>query len=231
MSLADNASPESVDVIASDDDLRLVAALRAGDEAAFAALVAAHQPSMLRVAALFLPDPALAEDVVQDAWLGVLRGLSRFEGRSALKTWIFRILANTAKTRGQREGRSVPFSALWPPEATADEPAVAPDRFLPPDHAQWPGHWSDAPNDWDNVPEERLLARETLGVVHDAIAGLPPAQRAVITLRDMEHWPSQEICNVLDISQTNQRVLLHRARSKVRQALERYLDEAREAHV
>ena len=223
---SDNASRDAPGVIASDEDLRLVEALRAGDEAAFASLVDAHHASMLRVAMIFVPDQAVAEDVVQDAWLGVLRGLPRFEGRSSLKTWIFRILTNTAKTRGQREGRSVPFSALWDPESDPDDPAVSPDRFLPRDHARWPGHWAEFPDSWNNVPEDRLLARETLSVVREAIEALPPAQREVITLRDIENWPSQDICNVLEISESNQRVLLHRARSKVRRALEQYLDEA-----
>lgn len=223
---ADDSSPESTRVVASADDLRLVEALRAGDEAAFTSLVEAYHASMLRLALIFVSDRSVAEEVVQETWLGVLRGLPRFEGRSSLKTWIFRILTNTAKTRGQREGRSLPFSALWDAEADGDEVAVAPERFLSAAHDHLAGEWAEFPNSWDNVPEDRLLAEETMGVVRTAIEALPPAQREVITLRDIENWPSQEICNVLEISESNQRVLLHRARSKVRRALERYFDES-----
>jgi len=177
---------------------------------------------MLRVAMMFTPTRAVAEDVVQEAWLGVLAGIGRFEGRSSLKTWIFRILTNIAKTRGQREGRTVPFSALERPDAVP-EAAVEADRFLPPDHERWPGHWASRPEPW---PEERLLAAETRAVVENAIDRLPPAQRAVISLRDIEGWSSDETRNALGVSETNQRVLLHRARSKVRQALEDYFSEA-----
>jgi RNA polymerase sigma-70 factor (ECF subfamily) len=169
-------------------------------------------------------DHALAEEVAQETWLGVLRGLDRFEGRSSLKTWLFSILVNRAKTRGQRESRSIPFSALWDPDAEPDEPAVEPDRFFPPDHPDWPGHWAAFPKSWDQVPEEALLSQEALAVIQTAVAGLPPSQREVITLRDIQGWTSDEVCNVLNIGETNQRVLLHRARSKVRHALERYLD-------
>jgi RNA polymerase sigma-70 factor (ECF subfamily) len=199
----------------------LVAALRAGDEQAFASLIDELGPSMLRVARMYVSTRAVAEDVVQETWLGVLSGIGRFEGRSSLKTWIFRILTNIAKTRGQRERRTVPFSALERPDSEG-EPAVDPSRFLPPDHDRAPGHWAAKPDLW---PEERLLADETRGVVEAAIERLPPAQRAVISLRDLDGWSAEETRNALELTETNQRVLLHRARSKVRQALEDYFRE------
>jgi RNA polymerase sigma-70 factor, ECF subfamily len=197
------------------DDARLVERLRAGDESAFAELVRTYHSSLLRVARLFVPTAALAEDVVGETWLGVVKGIDRFEGRSSLKTWIFRILTNTAKTRGQRESRSVPFSSLEDAEGTF-EPAVESGRFTP------VGHWADPPRAW---PEERLISRETLEVIEDAIESLPPAQRAVISLRDVEGWDADEVRNALELSETNQRVLLHRARAKVRRALDGYLME------
>jgi RNA polymerase sigma-70 factor (ECF subfamily) len=204
------------------DDAALIAGLRARDERVFADLMAMYNASLLRVAQIYVASRAVAEDVVQETWIGVLNGIDRFEGRSSLKTWIFRILTNIAKTRGQREGRTIPFSALERPDRVP-EPAVDPGRFLPPDHERWPGHWAVRPEPW---PEEQLLAAETRGVVEGAIERLPPAQRAVISLRDLEGWSSEETCNALDVSETNQRVLLHRARSKVRQALEDYFSEA-----
>src|SRR2546429_3581753 len=204
------------------EDRALVDALRRGDEAAFMRLVDEYGPALLRVARMYVPTAAVAEEVVQETWIGVLNGIDRFEGRSSLKTWIFRILTNIAKTRGQRERRTVPFSALERPDAVR-EAAVDADRCLPPDHERWPGHWASRPEPW---PEERLLAAETRAVVERAIDELPPAQRAVISLRDIEGWSSDEARNALGISETNQRVLLHRARSKVRQALEDYLTEA-----
>jgi RNA polymerase sigma-70 factor (ECF subfamily) len=204
------------------DDAAVIAALRARDERVFAELMRMYNASLLRVALIYVATRAVAEDVVQETWIGVLNGIDRFEGRSSLKTWIFRILTNIAKTRGQREGRTVPFSALERPGAVP-EAAVDADRFLSPDHERWPGHWASKPEPW---PEERLLAAETRGVVERAIEDLPPAQRAVISLRDVEGWSSEETRNALGVSETNQRVLLHRARSKVRQALEDYLMEA-----
>jgi RNA polymerase sigma-70 factor (ECF subfamily) len=207
-----------VDVQAPADERALIAALRRGDEAAFMQLVREHGSTMLRVARMYVPTQALAEEVVQEAWVGVLNGIGRFEGRSSLKTWIFRILTNTAKTRGQREGRTVPFSAL----AADDDPAVDADRFLG-DDTRFPGHWAAPPRRWEAQPETRLLTEEALDVVEQAIANLPPAQAAVITMRDVEGLEAEEVCNALDISETNQRVLLHRARSKVRQALEEYM--------
>ena len=208
---------------AAPTDADLVRALLAGDEATFAALVRELTPSLLRVARLYVSTQAVAEEVVQETWLGLLTGLGRFEGRSSLKTWLFRILTNTAKTRGEREGRSVPFASLAP-EVEGDEPAVDADRFDA--GGRWEGHWSSSPLRFDDLPEERLLAAETRAVVERAIAALPPSQRAVVSLRDVEGWSSEEVRNVLDVSETNQRVLLHRGRSAVRRALERYLSES-----
>jgi len=204
------------------EEKSLIAALRRGDEAAFEALVDAYGPAMLRVARSFVRSAAVAEEVVQEAWLGVLRGLDRFEERSSLKTWIFRILTNVAKTRGEREGRSTPFSALTP-EGT-EEAAVDPDRFFPPGHSS-AGAWASPPHPWEDVPEERLLSNETVAALDRAIEALPGSQQTVITLRDVEGWSAEEVCNVLGITETNQRVLLHRARSRVRRALEQYFDE------
>jgi RNA polymerase sigma-70 factor (ECF subfamily) len=200
-------------------DARLVEALRNRDETVFAALVREHSPMMLRVARLFVRDRAVAEEVVQEAWLGVLRGIGSFEGRSSLRTWLFRILTNTAKTRAAREGRSVPFSALAP-EGADDEPAVDAERFL--HEGRWAGHWSAPPSPWE-LPEGRLLAAEARVRLEAAIAALPAAQAAVLTMRDVLGFDSADVCNVLGVGETNGRVLLHRARSKVRQALEDYL--------
>jgi RNA polymerase sigma-70 factor (ECF subfamily) len=208
--------------VAARDEQRLVAALRAGDQAAFEQLIRMYHASLLRVARIYVSSRAVAEEVVQETWLGVLNGIERFEGRSSLKTWIFRILTNIAKTRGVRESRSIPFSALQDP-GLVPEPAVEPERFRPPDDPVDPGAWASPPAP---LPEQVLLSRETLGVIEAAIESLPPSQRAVITLRDVEGWSSEEVRNALEVSETNQRVLLHRARSKVRRALEEYASEA-----
>jgi RNA polymerase sigma-70 factor (ECF subfamily) len=205
------------------DDARLVEALKRGDEAAFKLLIDTYSPSLLRVARAYVGSRAVAEEVLQETWLGVLRGLERFEGRSSLKTWLFRILTNRAKTRAVREARSIPFSALAGAEAGGDEPAVDPERFLPLDHPRWPGHWAASPRAWAETPEQRLLGSETQRVIRESIEALPPVQRAVITLRDIEGFESDEVCAALDLSDGNQRVLLHRARSRVRAALDEYL--------
>jgi RNA polymerase sigma-70 factor, ECF subfamily len=199
------------------NEAALVAKLRAGDEAAFRALIEMYHAMLVRVARMYVSTQAVAEEVAQETWLAVLQGIDRFEGRSSLKTWLFRILTNRAKTRGIREGRSLPFSALEP-----DEPAVEGERFHGGDH-NWPGHWAAPPA---GFPEERLIARETREVIERAIEGLPPTQRAVISLRDVEGWSAEEVCNALTVSETNQRVLLHRARAAVRAALEQYLEES-----
>ena len=200
-------------------DDELVAALRAGDEEAFASVVREWHAGLLRVARIFTPTRAVAEEVVQETWLRVLGALDRFEGRSSLKTWVFRILVNTAKTRAQRESRSIPFSALHDP-ARVPEAAVDADRFLADDHPHHPGGWESPPRE---LPEDRLIASETRDVIERAIEALPATQRAVISLRDVEGWSSDEVRNALDLSEVNQRVLLHRARARVRQALEDYL--------
>ena len=207
--------------IVSPQDLRIVEALRRGDEPVFRDLVERHHASMIRVALMYVRTRAVAEEVVQDTWIGVLRSLPRFEGRSSLRTWIFRILANQARTRARREARSVPFSSLA--GADDDGPAVDPDRFLAPDHPAFAGHWSSPPRSWEGVPEDALLARETRDLVQAAIDSLPASQRAVISLRDVEGWSSEEVRDLLELSEGNERVLLHRARSKVRRALEDYL--------
>jgi RNA polymerase sigma-70 factor (ECF subfamily) len=198
----------------------LIAALRRGDPDAFAMIVDRHSPAMIRVALAYVPSHGAAEEVVQETWIAVIRGLDRFEGRSALKTWIFRILTNVAMRSGARERRSVPFSALAEAEHTG-EPSIDPDRFLPADHARFPGHWAIMPIRWP-TPEEGLLAGETRGVIAAAVAELPAAQRTVISLRDIEGWTSEEVGEALEIAPGNQRVLLHRARSHVRRAIERY---------
>jgi RNA polymerase sigma-70 factor, ECF subfamily len=209
-----------VEQLASTEEMRLVEGLRAGDEAAFVELMRRYGASMLRIAQLYVRSRAVAEEVVQEAWLAVFKGIGRFEGRSSLKTWLFRILTNTAKTRAVREGRSIPFSALAGDEE--DGPSVDPDRFLGPEE-RFPGHWSAPPSSWAGEPEERLVASETLDLIKAEIEKLPPAQALVITMRDVEGFGSEEVCNALDITETNQRVLLHRARTKVRRALEDYL--------
>ena len=219
--IAGSQSPGSV---VSEEDLRLVEALRSGNESAFVSLIDMYHSSMLRLAMVFVPSNAVAEEVVQETWMGVLHGLDRFEGRSSLKTWIFRILTNRAKTRAQREGRSVPFSSL--PEFTSElhETALEPERFQGPDQ-RWPGHWVSFPRSWDEIPEERILSQETMTRIQEAIETLPIGQREVITLRDIEGCTSDEACDLLGVSEANQRVLLHRARCKVRRALERYFEE------
>jgi RNA polymerase sigma-70 factor (ECF subfamily) len=197
---------------------RLVEGLRNGDEAAFTALMREYGSAMLRVAQMYVSSRSVAEEVVADTWLAIFNGIGRFEGRSSLKTWIFRILANTAKTRGAREARSVPFSSLAGDDG---ESAVDPDRFLGPED-RFAGHWSAPPSPWSGGPEA-LLAEETLDVIRRAVGALPANQRLVITMRDIEGFSAEEVRNALEISETNQRVLLHRARAKVRQALEDYL--------
>jgi RNA polymerase sigma-70 factor, ECF subfamily len=201
------------------EEMRVVEALRNGNESAFVALVNRYHAAMIRVAQLYVQDRTLAEEVAQEAWLGVLQGLDRFRVQSSLKTWIFRILVNRAKTRGKREGRSIPFSAL----DFADNSDFEHEHFLPIDHPRWPGHWTEFPNSWSHIPEDVIISEETLSRIQEAIENLPGAQREVITLRDVEGWKAAEVCNVLGLSETNQRVLLHRARTRVRQELNEYL--------
>lgn len=203
--------------------MRIVAALRSGDERAFALLVAELGPAMLRVASLFVRERAVAEEVVQEAWLRALRSLDGFEGRSSFRTWLMRILTNTAKTRAERESRSIPFSALARSEVEEGEPAVDSERFLAqPD--RYGRQWASEPLSFGELPESRLLAAETLSVVHAALEQLPEVQRAVMTMRDIGGFPPDEVCSELELTEANQRVLLHRARSKVRRALEEYFE-------
>jgi RNA polymerase sigma-70 factor (ECF subfamily) len=203
------------------DEALFVAALRRGDEAAFCELIERYGAVMQRVARSYVRSAAVAEEVVQETWIAVLSGVARFEGRSSVKTWIFRILTNRAKTRAEREGRCVPFSSL----TSEDEDwagAVPAERFRYPGY---PGHWTAPPSDWRTIPDARLLSRETVERVRQAMADLPPRQQQVLALRDVEGWSAEEVCSALDVSEGNQRVLLHRARSKVRAAMEPYLDE------
>lgn len=201
------------------DDARLVARLRDGDEQAFRELIDRYQASFVRVAKSYVRDQAVAEEVAQETWLAVLQGLGRFEGRSSLKTWMFRILTNRAITRAKRERRSTPFSAL----VADDGPAVDPGRFLPADDPVAPGGWRQGLRSWSDLPDEVLLAGETRAKLLEAIDRLPDSQRRVITLRDIEGLSAQEVDDLLDLTDVNQRVLLHRARSKVRALLEPYL--------
>ena len=225
--LAEDPAPRATgraanSVGASDEESALIEGLRNGDEDAFALLVSRYHNSLLRVAMFYVPSRAVAEEVVQETWIGVLRGISRFESRSSLKTWIFSILTHRAKTRGQQESRHISFSSLSSAECATSEQALDPDRFLPADHPQWPDHWSLPPQSWGESPEKQLLSQEAQTHLRQAIAALPAVQGEVIRLRDIEQWTSQEVCNVLGISETNQRVLLHRARSRVRRSLESY---------
>jgi RNA polymerase sigma-70 factor, ECF subfamily len=199
----------------------LVEALRAGDEDAFASLIDRYYDTMLRVARMYVATREAAEDVVQETFVGVIQGIDRFEARSSLRTWVFRILTNIAKNRGEREGRTRPFSSFVA-EVDPDEPSVDPDRFIA--SGRWAGYWAAPPVGHD-VPEARVLAAETGDRLVRAIEALPSAQRSVITLRDVKGMSAAEVCELLGVSEANQRVLLHRARSKTRAALERYLDE------
>ena len=192
-----------------------------GDEHAFDELVDALGPAMLRVAKLYVGSEAVAEEVVQEAWIRVLRSLRSFEGRSSLRTWIFVILGNVARTRGEREGRSTPLSAF---ENYADEPSVDPERFFPASHPRWAGMWSTLVDSWETAPHEQLLASEARVRLKEAFLELPDRYAVVFMLRDVEGWPSEEVCAALGISPENQRVLLHRARSRLRARLEEYFE-------
>jgi RNA polymerase sigma-70 factor (ECF subfamily) len=194
----------------------LVGLLRARDEVAFALVLDAWSPGMLRLARSFVSTPDSAAECVQDAWLAVIEGIDRFEGRSALRTWVYRIVVNTAKRRGVREGRSVPWSSLGP----EDGPTVDPARFQGPDEP-FPGHWRELPVPWP-MPEDATLAAETRALVAAAVAELPERQRVVLTLRDVQGYAAAEVCSILEITPAYQRVLLHRARAHVRGRLESY---------
>jgi RNA polymerase sigma-70 factor (ECF subfamily) len=211
-----------VSVAAASQDV-VLARLRAGDEQAFRELVKCHDRAMRRIALSYVRTPSVADEVVQETWLAIIQGLGRFEGRSSLKTWMYRILVNRAQSRGVREQRTTPFSSL---SADDDEngPTVDPDRFLPAGHAA-AGYWSVTPSRFFELPEERMLAEETSALVAAAIEKLPDRQRRVITLRDIEGWDADEVCEGLELSAANQRVLLHRARAAVRAELEEYFME------
>ena len=210
-----SVNPSKPPGIRLDDDA-VIDAMRRGDEHVFTEIVGQWSGIMLRVALAHLGRRAIAEEVVQDAWLTVLRSLDRFERRSSLRTWVVGIVVNLARSRARAERRSVPFSDDGP------EASVEPARFLRADHPRWPHHWAVEPAPWP-TPEDDLLAGETRTVILDAIAGLPPSQQEVLVLRDLEALPAAEVCNILKLTDTNQRVLLHRARSRVRNALERHL--------
>ncbi len=205
------------------DDAALVDALRHGDERAFAMLVDRYHPSLVRLARTYVDDTAVAEEVAQEAWLGMLSGLERYAGRASLQTWLFHILVNCARARRRREAHSIAFSNLAEP-AEEDGSTVDPARFHPDDH-RWAGHWSTPPAEW---PESRTLALEIGESLARAVDRLPPRQRSVLTLRDIEGWPASETCALLGISPANARVLLHRARAHVRREMESYLTQAGE---
>ena len=202
-------------------DDRLVARLRAGDEAAFEGLVRRYHGEMLALARSYVRTREVAEEVVQETWLAVLQAIDRFEGRSSLKTWVFRILINTAMTRGGREARTVPFSALEGDDG--EGPTIDPDRFRATGESG-AGHWRAEPGDWRMLPEERLLGREAIEVVRRAVEELPPRQAQVIAMRDIAGFSPDEVSMTLRVTRGNQRILLHRARARVRTALERHID-------
>jgi RNA polymerase sigma-70 factor (ECF subfamily) len=217
--MSKSLQPQNAAAVPSDD-AQLVAALRSGDELAFAELVERLHHSLVRLARVYVADIA-AEDVAQETWLALLRGLDRFEGRASLKTWLVRVLVNRARSRAARDARTIAFGDLADREIGAFEPAVDPDRFRPATDDRWPGHWLVAPV--GALPEQQLVADELQAYVRAAIAQLPPAQREVVTLRDIDGFAADEVCQFLDLSDANQRVLLHRGRSKVRAALEDYV--------
>jgi RNA polymerase sigma-70 factor, ECF subfamily len=215
-------------------DAALLTALRSGDEAAFAGLVDRLSPGLLRVAQAWLSTRAAAEDVVQETWLTVITGLSGFEERSRLSTWVFGICINLARKSAAKERRTLPFSSLpsssLPFSSLAPEddtgPAVSADRFRPPGDPDWPRRWASVPRPWETDPAGRLLATETRQVLAEAMAVLPARQRLVVFLRDVHGLAAEEVSALLEVSPGNQRLLLHRGRSTLRATLERYLDPA-----
>ena len=221
--LSDDNGIDATRASAAKDERRLIERLRSGDEAAFASLVDRYHASLIRLAMAHVSDHSVAEEVVQDTWIAVLEGLDRFEGRSSLKTWIFSILIHKAKTRGVRESRHVSFSPTGASDEDADEPAVDPSRFRTTGH--WAGYWASYPQPWDDgTPEKLLLSKETGAYLERAIQALPPTLRQILVMRDVEGVDSKEICALLGITETNLYVRLHRARSRVRQALEKYME-------
>ena len=202
------------------DELALLAALHTGDEAVFAELVDRHSPSMLRVARGYVPSHEIAEEVVQETWIALLKGISKFEGRSTIRTWLFTVMINIAKARGIRERRDADAEIAAYTGGTVD-----PARFRPPDSAKWPGHWKEhaEPSPFPDTPEGSVLGNELVAVARRELDKLPERQRIVVTLRDILGFESGEVCELLQISVANQRVLLHRGRAAVRQVLEDYL--------
>lgn len=220
--MAISPSPLTVHDSLNLDEPGLIQALQAGDERVFAAVVDWYSGSLLRLAMSYVPSRAVAEEVVQETWMGVLEGINRFESRSSFKTWLFRILTNRAKTRGIRESRYESFGlSVSSPDAEGG-PSLEDSLFVA--EGSGKGHWVDPPQAWEpDTPERALLSKECLSAIEKAIENLPATQRQVITLRDIEGVSSEEVCNILEISETNQRVLLHRARTKVRRELAPYV--------
>jgi RNA polymerase sigma-70 factor (ECF subfamily) len=208
-------------------DEELLPRIRAGDELAFEILVKRYHRSMTRLASSFVPSEAIAEEVAQETWIAILGGIERFEGRSMLKTWMFSILINKARTRGLKERRSVPFSSTLPEDCETG-PTVDPSRFLDPAH-MFAGYWSTPPFPWWAVPDERALQAETRALVQQAIEALPALQRQVVTLRDVEGWPAEEVCETLNLTEGNQRVLLHRGRARLRSVVEAHFVQVAQA--
>jgi RNA polymerase sigma-70 factor (ECF subfamily) len=217
----DHAASSESRPVRIDDDSRVIDALLVGDEATFRSLVEYYQPRLVRLALIYVHDRTLAEDVTQEAWLGMLTGLNRFAGHSSLKTWLFGILINCARASRRRESHTIPFSMFDDPEVDVP-PSVAPERFHPAGH-RWQGHWATPPEEW---PEEHLMKVETRQQVEQAVLRLPPHQRVVVTLRDLDGWTATEVCEVLGITAVNQRVLLHRARSRLRREIDAYIGTA-----
>jgi RNA polymerase sigma-70 factor (ECF subfamily) len=208
------------------DEEQLLAQLRKGDEDAFCTLVRRHTPSMTRVAMAFVSRRAVADEVVQETWLNVVRSLDAFEARSSLKTWIYTILGNCARRRAEQEQRLVPLSEIAVDEASGDELGVSRGLFF--ESGRWAGMWSTSVSRWEHLPEERLMSSELRTTLLEAIDALPRMQRAVITLRDVEGWSSEEVCDYLGLANGNQRILLHRARAAARLAIQRYVEEGAE---
>ena len=208
----------------ADPDADLVAGLKRRDESAFVTLVKRYQRTLLRLALVYCRTLAVAEEIVQDTWLGVIRGIDRFEQRASFKTWLFQILVNRARTRAAQEGRALSFSSFSDEAEQAADPAVPAERFRGADD-KWADNWAVPPRSWGESSDAGVLAGETLDLIKQAIATLSPAQQQVITLRDVEGWPAEDVCNALQLSETNQRVLLHRARSRVRALLESHFND------
>ena len=206
------------------DEAVLVKALIAGDPDPFSYLLDRYHSSLVRLARQYVPNRAVAEEVAQETWLAVIEGIDRFEQRSTVKTWLFRILVNIARSRGVQEHRTIPFAMHATPD---NEPAVDPRRFRRLD-PRARGQWKRPPQPWGD-PEQRLLDADTLETIQRAVDVLPPDQREVLTMRDLLGWSAAEVCDALEVSDANQRVLLHRARSKVRAALERHYDHGRDS--